>query len=146
MALYKADTPPISDSLSENPHLMYTRRNTVILKWATNHSITGFELQHQILTDAFAGVPILRLPEYPPRFAENTSAATLSNWKYDTYIAVSAEALIKQFKLAILVSLGPLIEREFPDPLRCHIDYSIHKIFAFVRTGYETVTEADVLR
>ena len=154
MASTKADTLPISENLIENPRLMYARWNTAVLQWATNNSITGFEIQHQLLTDVeweirfppVAGVPIPRLPEFPPRFAGNANAAIIANWKYDTEITASVEALVKQFKSAILVSLGPAIEREFADPLRGHIDHSIHQIMDLVRTGYGTVTEADILR
>lgn len=133
---------------------MYARWSTAVLQWAISHSINGFDLQYQILSDAewlvrfpsIDDVPQPRLPVFPPRFANNAGAAAISNWRYDTDIAASAEALVKQFKSAILVSLGPAIEREFADPLRGHIDHSIHQLMGFIKTGYGTVTEADIIR
>lgn len=151
-AIKTADTLMISESLAENPRLMYARWSTAVLQWATDHSINGFKLQHQLLSDEewaiqfppIDDVPQPRLPVFPPRVAGNASTATISNWKYDTDIANSAEALTKLFRSAILLSLGTSIEREFADPFRGHIDHTIHQIMDFIKKAYGTVTEADI--
>ena len=154
MASIKADTLPISETLSNNPRLMYARWNTAVLQWAMDHSINGFKLQNQLLSNEewdlkfppIDGIPIPRLPEFPPRVANNANPATIANWKYDNDIAASAVSLTASFKAAILLSLGASINREFSDPTRGHIDHSIPEIMILIKRGYGTVTEADIRR
>ena len=154
MALIKADTLKISESLSENPRLRFATWKTAVLQWATTHRINGFDLTSLLLTNeeweakfpAIAGILQPRLPIFPARLAGNATTTAALNWKYDTEIANSAVALAASFKEAILSSVGPAISREFAHPTRGHIDHDIHEIMELIERGYGTVTEADIKR
>ena len=154
-----ADTLPISESLSENPRIMYAKWNRSVLQYAVSNSIHDFDLNRLLLSDAEWAiqfppiddgfgvfVPQPRLPVFPARLVGNAGATALANWKYDTELASSALAASSRFKEAILLSAGPSIDREFSHPLRGHIDHEIHQIMAFIEGGYGTINEADILR
>ena len=87
MTSNKADTSQISESLEGEPRLKYAKWNTAVLQWAVTHSINGFRLQHQLLSNEewtiefppIDGVPVPRLPVFPPRVANNANAATIVN-------------------------------------------------------------------
>ena len=141
MASTKADTLPLTEFLDKNPRLNYPKWRTAILQWAVTHSINGFDLSNQLLTNEewdiqsppINYVPQARLPAFPMRLTGNATASAVLNWKYDTDIATSALALVMAFKTAILNSLGAAISHEFSDPLRGHIDHEIYQIMDFIK-------------
>ena len=147
-------TPTISESLSENPRLNFAKWNIAILQWATENSINGFDLSGLLLTDAewtlrhppIAGEPQPRRPPFPARLAGIANHTANTNWKYDNDLAAASKALCSQLKGLILTTASTVIDHEYADPVRGHIDHEIHDIMAYIKRGYGTVNESDIKR
>ena len=119
MASIKADTLPISESLSENPRINYAKWKSAVLQYAVSNRINDFDLNRLLLSDAEWAIQFPPMDDgfgvFVPQPRLPVFASCKTRWKRKCNCTCKLAIRYRYSNLG----LSPIIKVQGSDPCIC---------------------------